>query len=89
MQLSSRQLTVIRLLSDYPQSYIFLGEDAGWYFRYGPESAAAPLRLDGRVVHSLQRRKIVNGHARPFTMADGDRVWTLNRAHLAIAHVPH
>lgn len=82
-KLTVKQRILVRLLETYPQAYIFLGGDAGWYLRYSPNHPT-PLKMDGRVVHSLQRTKIINGHARPFTMADGDRVWTLNRTHPAL-----
>lgn len=81
--LTDKQRTVVRLLDAYPQGYVYNVEDGTgpWRLRYSP--AGESLRLDGRAVFSLQRRRILTGHAPPLTHPHPvpDRVWTLNRTH--------
>lgn len=65
--LTKNQRVVVRLLESYPAGYIYNVEDGTgpWRFAYSPGGTS--LRLDGRVVFSLQARRIVNGHAPPLT----------------------
>lgn len=81
--LTSKQRTVVSLLETYWTGYVYNVEDGTgpWRLRYSPDGSS--LRLDGRVVFSLQRRGILTGHPAPLTHPHPvpDRIWTLNRTH--------
>lgn len=81
--LTRAQGVIVTAMEAYPEGYIYNIEDGTGPYRFRRKPNGDSVRLDGRVVYSLQRRKIITGHKPPLTMGDEDGaiIWTLNRSH--------